>query len=145
MPWAADMPTMPWCSTERSSRIGRKISMPNISTTSSAVIDMAPLSTRQAPTASAAAAPQAMALSVMPRAAELVASSHMVRRNRSLALDLRRRAVRHHGAGMLKHAAQHHDEGDRRDRQCQRGEVMAAEYLGNQPAQQCEARDAGGD
>ena len=49
MPWAADMPTMPWCSTERSSRIGRKISTPSIRMISSAPSAIAPDSTRHAP------------------------------------------------------------------------------------------------
>ncbi len=40
---------MPWCSTERSSRIGRKISMPSIRMTSSAVSVIEPASTRDAP------------------------------------------------------------------------------------------------
>ncbi len=76
---------MPWCNTERSSRIGRKISTPNIRITNSEVSAMAPDSTRMAPYIRAAAAPQAMAESVIPRASELVASTHMVRRKRSRA------------------------------------------------------------
>ena len=49
MPCAAESPTMPWCSTVRSSRIGRKISTPSIRMISSEVSAMAPDSTRTAP------------------------------------------------------------------------------------------------
>ena len=57
--------------------------------TSSADRAMAPLSTRQAPSARAAAAPQAMALSVMPRASTLVPSTRMVLRNTDCALSFK--------------------------------------------------------
>ena len=40
MPWAAERPSMPWWSTVRSSRSGRKISTPSISTTTRAVSSM---------------------------------------------------------------------------------------------------------
>ncbi len=49
MPCAAESPTMPWCSTVRSSRIGRKISTPSIMMTSSADSAIAPDCTRVAP------------------------------------------------------------------------------------------------
>ena len=51
MPCAAAWPFMPWCSTVRRSRSGRKISVPAISTISSAVRLMSPWLTRQAPSA----------------------------------------------------------------------------------------------
>ena len=59
--------TIPWCSTERRSRSGRKISVPAISTISSAARLMWPSDTRQAPRISAAAAPNAVPKSVTPR------------------------------------------------------------------------------
>ena len=58
----------------------------------SSVSPMAPSTTRQAPTVNAAAAPIAMAPSVMPRAKELPASTHMVVRCKSRALSARRSA-----------------------------------------------------
>ncbi len=78
MLWAAERPSMPWCSTTRSSRSGRKISTPSISTTTSAVSSIWPACTREVPIASATAAPIAMHTSLMPRASVLVLSSHMV-------------------------------------------------------------------
>ncbi len=53
--------------------------------TSRAGTDIAPLLTRQAPSASAAAAPTAMTVSVMPRASVLLPSTHIVLRKRSRA------------------------------------------------------------
>ena len=71
-------PFMPVCSSARRSRMGRKTSTPIISTMSSTSMPMAPSATRAAPTPSAAAAPTAMPASVMPREAELLASTHIV-------------------------------------------------------------------
>ena len=51
--------------------------------TSSAGTDMAPVLTRQAPSASATAAPSAMPVSVMPRAIVLLPSTHIVLRKSS--------------------------------------------------------------
>ncbi len=78
MPAAAERPSMPWWSTVRSSRRGRKISTPSISTTTSAVSSMLPACTRWAPSQRATAAPSAMHTSLMPRARVLVESSHIV-------------------------------------------------------------------
>ena len=69
---------MPWWRRMRSSRSGRKTSTPSIRTTSRAGSDIAPSLTRQAPSASATAAPTAMPVSVMPRASVLVPSTHIV-------------------------------------------------------------------
>ena len=61
--------------------------------TSSAGSDMrAARSTRQAPSASAAAAPTAMPVSVMPRASVLVPSTHIVLLNSAWARSSSRRA-----------------------------------------------------
>ena len=69
---------MPWCSTVRRSRSGRNISVPAISTISSAVRLISPCCTRQAPSASAAAAPSAVPRSVKPRVSTLSASTQNV-------------------------------------------------------------------
>ena len=71
--------------------MGRKTSTPIISTISSTSMPMAPSATRAAPMPSAAAAPTAMPASVMPREAELLASTHMVLRKSSWALSARKR------------------------------------------------------
>ena len=86
---AADWPSMPWCSTERRSRSGRKISVPAISTISSASTLMSPAATRQAPSVSASAAPRATPRSVMPRVSRLTDSTQKV-----LSESLRARSAR---------------------------------------------------
>ena len=78
IPAAAAWPTMPWCSTVRRSRNGRKISVPAISTISSASMLITSCCTRQAPSANAAAAPSATPRSVKPRPITLAASTHSV-------------------------------------------------------------------
>ena len=92
MPRAADSPSIPWWRSTRSSRSGRKTSTPSMRITRRAGSDIAPWPTRQAPTASAAAAPMAMAVSVMPRASVLVPSTHMVEWKSVWAFSSRRRA-----------------------------------------------------
>ncbi len=69
---------MPWCSTLRRSRSGRKISVPAISTISSASRLISPCATRQAPSAMAAAAPRAVPRSVKPRVSRPSASTQNV-------------------------------------------------------------------
>ena len=71
--------------------MGRKTSTPIIKTMSSTSIPMAPSATRPAPIPSAAAAPTAMPVSVIPREAELLASTHIVLRKRSWAFSARKR------------------------------------------------------
>ena len=78
MPPAAEMPSMPLWRTTRRSRSGRNTSMPSIRMTRSAVRLICPASTRQAPSASAAAAPTAMPVSVMPRANVFAPSTPIV-------------------------------------------------------------------
>ncbi|KAG1389409.1 hypothetical protein G6F58_013287 [Rhizopus delemar] len=75
---AADWPSMPRCKTERRSRRGRKISVPAISTISSASTLMSPAATRQAPSVSASAAPSATPRSLMPRVSRLTDSTQKV-------------------------------------------------------------------
>ena len=78
MPVAAACPFIPWCSTPRRSRSGRKISVPAISTISSASRLISPWRTRQAPSASAAAEPNAVPRSVNPRVSTFSASTQNV-------------------------------------------------------------------
>ena len=87
MPAAAAWPVRPWCSTVRSSRSGRKISVPAISTISSASRLISPWRTRYAPSASAAAAPSAQPRSVMPRVRMLVPSTRNVLSDSARALS----------------------------------------------------------
>ena len=87
IPCAADSPTSPSCSRVRRSRCGRNASVPAISTISSTSMGICPSCTRHAPTASTAAAPTAMPVSVMPRVSEFVASTHIVLRNTSCAFS----------------------------------------------------------
>ena len=87
MPAAAAWPVMPWCSTVRRSRSGRKISVPAISTISSASRLISPWRTRYAPSASAAAAPRAQPRSVMPRVRTLVPSTRNVLSDSARALS----------------------------------------------------------
>ena len=87
MPAAAAWPIRPWCSTVRRSRSGRKISVPAISTISSASRLISPWRTRHAPSASAAAAPSAQPRSVMPRVSMLVPSTRNVLSDSARALS----------------------------------------------------------
>ena len=82
---------MPVCSSALSSRMGLKTSTPIISTMSSTSIPTAPSATRAAPRPSAAAAPTAMQVSVTPREAELLASTHIVLRKSAWAFSARKR------------------------------------------------------
>ena len=91
MPEAADWPTMPWCSTMRRSRNGRKISVPAISTISNAWMFISPCDTRHTASASAAAAPIATPQSVMPRVMTPVESTRRVLSHNSRARSARRR------------------------------------------------------
>ena len=86
MPSAAAWPVSPWCSTVRRSRSGRKISVPAISTISSASRLIVPVCTRQAPSAIAPAAPSAQPVSVMPRVNTLQDSTQNVLSDRARAL-----------------------------------------------------------
>ena len=87
---AADWPSMPRCNTERRSRSGRKISVPAISTISSASTLMSPAATRHAPKVSASAAPSATPRSLMPRVSRLTDSTQNVLSDRLRALAARR-------------------------------------------------------
>ncbi len=91
IPAAADCPTMPWCNTALRSRNGRNTSVPAISTISNASIVITPLETRHTPSASAAAAPIAMAQSVIPRVITLVDSTRIVESDNCRARSARRR------------------------------------------------------
>ena len=82
---AAARPIIPLCSSARRSRWGRNTSMPIISTTRSTSRPICPSATRHAPSASTAALPTAMPVSVRPRVSALVASTHIVLRKTSRA------------------------------------------------------------
>ena len=66
--------------------------MPSNKIISKAVSSIVPLLTRYAPNTSATAAPTAIALSVIPRASEFVAKTHIVLRKSSLAFSASKRA-----------------------------------------------------
>ncbi len=61
-----------------------------------------------------------------------------------LELDQRRGPVGNHVAGVLQHAARHHDQGDGGDRHDQVGRACPLKDLGKQPAEQGEPGDADG-
>src|SRR5437870_5765542 len=171
MPRAAAVPSMPACSSMRSSRSGRNTSMPSIRMTSRAPRSIWPAWTRHAPTAKAAAAPMAMPASVMPRPIVLAPRSHIVlwksswlfrsskrarsplwpnafsvarpwRASSSSAPNAERGVVRDHRARVLDERASGDHGRDGGDRQREVGEPGAGEDAGEEPAEQREPRDA---